>query len=113
MRFKVLIAAIVLGLALPAAADFKTIAEAHEVSLANLRLPQSDSGAVSFKTCDECDYETKPVSEDTQWVLNGNSLPLDKFRRGLLSIMDREATAVMVLHHLEEDRVIRVEARTY
>lgn len=113
MKIKALIAAIVLGVALPAAADFKTIAEAHEVSLADLRVPQSESGTVSFKTCSECATQTKRVSDDTQWVLNGNRLPLDKFRRSLLSITDREATSVTVLHHLEKDRVIRVEVTTY
>jgi hypothetical protein len=113
MKFRVLIAAIILAVALPATADFKTIAEAHEVSLADLRLPQSESGTVSFKTCGECAYQTKPVGENTLWVLNGESLPLDKFRRGLLSISDREAAAVTVLHHLEKDRVIRVDVRTY
>ena len=113
MEFRALIAAIIVGLALPVAADFKTIAEAHEVSLANLRIPHSESGTVAFRTCDECDYHTERVSEDMQWVLNGKSLPLDKFRRSLLSIADREATAVTVLHHLEKDRVIRVEVTTY
>ncbi len=113
MKFKVLIAAILLGLALPVAADFKTVAEAHEVSLAHLRLPQSASGTVAFKTCDECSYQTKRVNEDTQWVLNGNQLPLAKFRRGVMSITDRDATSVTVLHHLEQDRVVRVEVTTY
>ena len=113
MKFKVLIAAIILGFALPAAAGFQTVAEAHEVSLANLRLPQSESGTVSFKTCEGCSYQVKRVGEDAQWVLNGKSLSLAKFRRGLLSIRDRDATAVTVLHHLERDRVIRVEVTTY
>jgi hypothetical protein len=113
MKIKVLIAAIALGLALPVAADFRTVAEAHEVSLTNLRVPQSESGTVSFKTCDECAYQVKRVGEDTRWVLNGRSLPLAKFRRGLLSITDREAAAVTVLHHLDKDRVIRVEVTTY
>jgi hypothetical protein len=113
MKFKALIAAILLGIALPAAADFKTVAEAHEVSLVNLRIPQSESGTVAFKTCEECSYQTKRVNEDTQWVLNGNRLPLEKFRRGVLSITDREATSVTVLHHLEKDRVVMVEVTTY
>lgn len=113
MKFKVLIAAIILGLALPAAADFKTVAEAHEVSLRDLLVPQSESGTVSFKTCDGCPYQVKRVGEGTQWVLNGTTLPLAKFRRGLLSIRDRDAAAVTVLHHLEKDRVIRVEVTTY
>ena len=113
MKFKVLIAAIILGLALPAAADFKTVAEAYEVSLKDLRVPQSESGTVSYKTCDACSHQVKRVGEGTQWVLNGKSLSLAKFRRGLLSIRDREATSVTVLHHLEKDRVIRVEVTTY
>ena len=113
MEFRALIAAIILGLALPAAADFKTIAEAHEVSLDNLRLPQSESGAVAFKTCDGCSYQVKRMGENARWVLNGKSLPLAKFRRGLLSIRDRDAADVTVLQHLEDDRVIRVEVTTY
>ena len=113
MKFNIVIAAIILGFALPATADFETIAEAHEVYLADLRLPQSESGTVSFKTCSACSYQTKWVSEDVQWVLDGNLLPLDKFRRGVASITDRDATAVTVLHHLEQDRVIRVEVTTY
>lgn len=113
MKFKVLIAAIILGIALPAAAGFQTIAEAHEVSLADLRLPQSESGTVSFRTCDGCSYQVKRLGEDAEWVLNGKRLSLAKFRRGLLSIRDREAAAVTVLHHLEKDRVVRVEVTTY
>ncbi|HSM29294.1 MAG TPA: hypothetical protein VK854_01215 [Woeseiaceae bacterium] len=113
MKIKVLIAAIVLGSALPAAADFQTVAEAHEVSLADLRVPQSESGTVSFRTCDECAYQVKRVGEDTVWVLNGRNLSLDKFRRGLASITDRDAASVTVLHHLEKDRVIRVTVTTY
>ena len=113
MKFKVLIAALVLGFALPAMADFKTVAEAHEVSLTDLRVPQSESGTVTFKTCDDCSYLTKRVNKDTQWILNGNALPLAKFRRGVLSITDRDAASVTVLHHLERDRVLRVEVTTY
>ena len=113
MKIKVLIAAIFLGLALPAAADFQTVAEAHEVSLADLRVPQSVSGTVSFRTCEGCAYQVKRVGENAEWVLNGKRLPLDKFRRGLASITDRDAASVTVLHHLEKDRVIRVTVTTY
>jgi hypothetical protein len=113
MKIKVLIAAIFLGLALPAAADFQTVAEAHEVSLADLRVPQSESGTVSFRTCAECAYQVKRVGANAEWVLNGKRLPLDKFRRGLASITDRDAASVTVLHHLEKDRVIRVTVTTY
>ena len=38
MKFKVLIAAVILGLALPVAAQFRQIQEAHEVQLSDLLL---------------------------------------------------------------------------
>jgi hypothetical protein len=108
MKFKVLIAAIILGLALPVAAQFRTVSKAHEVRLSELRLPQNDGGTVGYKPCDTCPYETKRVSSDTQWVVDGKSMSLDKFKRSLMSITDRRNTAVTVLQHLESDRVTRV-----
>ena len=108
MKFKVLIAAIILGLALPAAAQFRTISKAHEVRLSDLRLPVSDGGTVAYKPCDTCPYETKRVSSDAQWVFDGKNMSLDKFKRGLMSVTDRRNTAVTVLLHLESDRVTRV-----
>jgi sarcosine oxidase subunit beta len=43
-----------------------------------------------------------------EWIVDGKSMSLDKFRRSLMSITDRNNTAVTVLHHLESDRVTRV-----
>ena len=42
MKIKVLMTAIILGLALPVAADFVQSQEAHEVRLSELRLPQNE-----------------------------------------------------------------------
>jgi len=113
MKFKVLIAAIVLGLALPVAAEFVQIQEAHEVQLSDLRLPQNEVGTVGFKPCVECPYMVKRVNGNTEWVLDGKSMSLEKFRRGLRAINDRDSTAVTVLHHLEEDRVTRVSVHLF
>ncbi len=108
MKFKVLIAAILFGLALPAAAEYKVIQEAHEVRLADLRLPQNETGTVGFKPCDDCSFLVKRVNGNTEWVLDGQKLSLEKFKRNLRRIADRENTPVTVLHHLEDDRVTRV-----
>ena len=117
MRFKVLIAAISLALPMSGVAQFRTIAEAYEVRLSDLRLPQSEGGTVAYKTCDACAYESKLVSSDVQWILAGRSLPLQEFRRSLAAVTDWEDTPAMVLHHLESDRVTRVSVhprvRTY
>lgn len=113
MKFKVLIAAIILGLALPVAAQFRTIQEAYEVQLSDLRLPHNEVGTVAFKTCDDCPYQTKRVNGNTQWILDGESMSLTKFRKGLRALTDRDNTAVTVLHHLEEDRVTRVSVHLF
>ena len=104
MKFKVLIAAIILGLALPVAAQFRTIAEAHEVRLSDLRLPQSEGGTVAYKPCDECPYQTRRVSSDTKWILDGKSLPLEKFRRSLISVTDRTNTCLLYTSDAADDR---------
>ena len=74
MRFAVLLAVITFALSLPSMAQFRTIAEAYEVRLSDLRLPQSEGGTVVYKTCDACAYESKLVSNDVQWILDGKPL---------------------------------------
>ena len=62
MKIKILITAIVLTLAMPAVAEFKTVQLAHEVALSDLRLPSHPSGTIGFKGCSECEYQTERVS---------------------------------------------------
>lgn len=113
MKLKVSIAAIFLGFALPSAAQFHTIAEAYEVRLSDLRLPRNTNGSLSYRPCEVCAYSTKRVSSDAQWVLDGRNVPFAEFRRGVMSIANSNAASVTVLHHLEQDRVIRVQVTTY
>lgn len=108
MKIKTLIAVLLLALALPAAADFRTIQQAYEVELNSLRLPQTETGTVAYKACGGCDYQTTRVSENTRWIFNGKATSLTKFREGLAKIKDRADKYVTVLHHLEDDRVTEV-----
>jgi hypothetical protein len=108
MKFKVLIAAVLLALALPAAADNKLVQKAYEVALSDLRLPRVEGGTVAFKECEKCKYVRIRVGAGTTYRLNGRALPLAKFRDALLSVEDREAQPVTVLHHLELDLVTDV-----
>ena len=108
MKIRMIIATIALAIALPAAAQFRTIQQAYEVELTDLRLPQSDSGTLGFKTCEECDFVTKRITADTRWVLNGKSMSLRKFRRGIARVNERSNRYVTVVHHLEKDRITQV-----
>ena len=109
MKTKYLLSVLLLALALPVAAEFRTVAEAYEIELSNLRLPQNAAGTIAYKTCDSCEYQTTRVSTDTRWILNGQSMSLVKFRQGVAQIKDRKKRYVTVLHHLENDRVTKVQ----
>lgn len=108
MKLKVLITAALLSLALPAAADFKQVAEAYEVALSDVRLPRSDGGTIAFKECEKCEYKRIRVGSDMRYRLNGKDVTLKKFREAMATVQDRKREAVAVLHHLERNQVIAV-----
>ena len=108
MKLKVLITAVMLILALPAVADFKTVAEAYEVALSDLRLPRGNGGTIAFKECDTCEYRRIRVGADISYQLNGKSVPLKLFREALATVENREVQPVTVLHHLERNQVTAV-----
>ena len=109
MKFKVLITAVMLMLAMPATAQFTTTVLAHEVALSQLRLPTYESGTIAFKTCNECDYQTVRVTESTRYVLNGKSTSLKNFREAAAGIRERSLQAVSVHQHLADNVVTAVE----
>lgn len=110
MKTRLLIAAIVLALALPAAAEFRTVQRAHEVEPENVRLPQNESGTLAFKNCAECPFLVKRVTAETRWILDGRPVPLAQFRAGLAAVEDTDRLSLTVLHHLETDRITEVSA---
>ena len=105
MKFKVLISALLLSMALPAAADVTVVEKAYEVALSELRLPRNEAGTIAFKECEYCDYVTKRVTAHTQYRLNGKSISLAKFRTALERVQKRDEEAVTVLHHVESNKV--------
>lgn len=113
MKTRLLIVAVAFVLALPAAAEFRTVQRAHEVVLDDIRLPQNELGTLAFKSCDECAFMVKRVTADTRWILDGRSVRLDQFRAGLAAMDDRERVSLTVLHHLETDRITEVSASVH
>lgn len=111
MKSRLLAFAAAVLLALPAAAQFKTIQLAHEVQLSQLRLPGTDAGTIGFKPCEACEYQTERVSADTVYVINDRPVTLKEFSDRLSRVNDRSNTFVTVLHHLEDDVVSRVSVQ--
>ncbi len=108
MKTKLLIAAALLSLALPAAAQREVVAQAYEVALSNLRLPQSEAGTIAFKECDDCDYQTRRVTALTRYVVNGRTVSLNDFSKAVSRVVDRDNEAVTVLHHIKDNQVTEI-----
>ncbi len=105
MQLRQLLALVLLGLSLAAAADFRTITEAYEVDLSDLRLPGSENGTLTFRQCSDCEAQTLRVSGKTRYVLNDRDFALAEFKEQLKRDGNRKDQNVAVLHHLESNTI--------
>jgi hypothetical protein len=105
MKFKIVITAIMLMLAFPAAADFVTSARAYELVLSDLTVPPSQNSKLMFKECDDCDYMSIRLTPNTQFKINGRNVRFDQFREAIRGVRNADETMTIVLHHLESDTV--------
>ena len=105
MRSQKLLVLVLLGLSLAAAAEFRTITEAYEVDLIDLRLPGSEYGTLTFKQCFDCDPQTLRVTGKTRYVVNDRDYTLAEFKEQLKLVRSRKYRSVAVLHHLESNTI--------
>jgi hypothetical protein len=108
MKLKLIIAAMMLTLAFPAAGDGAVVQQAYEVALSDLRLPRAEGGTIAFKECEKCDYLRLRVSASTTYRINGQAVPLPRFRTAMRDVADSKNQAVTVLHHLRLNQVTDV-----
>ena len=105
MHSRKLLVLVLLGLSLAAAADFRTITEAYEVYLSDLRLPGSENGTLTFKQCSDCELQTLRVISKTRYWINNRDFALTEFKEQLKRIRNRRDQNVSVLHHLESNTI--------
>lgn len=104
-----LLVLILLGLSMSAAADFRTITEAYEVLLSDLRLPGSETGTLTFAQCATCEVQTVRVTGNTRYVINNRDVALADFRKQLKGVGIKNDLNVSVLHHLESNTIKAVK----
>ena len=109
MHIQRLLVLAILGLSLSTAADFRTIAEAYEVDLSDLRLPRSENGNLTFRQCFECDPETLRVTVKTRYLINDRDFSLAEFKKQLKRVRNQKYQSVAVLHHLESNTIEAIE----
>ena len=108
MKLKSLITAALLCFALPVLADGTVVQQAYEVAASDMRLPRTEIGTIAFKECATCEYRRIRVGADTQYRINGETVPLAKFRVALGETTDPDNKAVTILQHLERNQVTAV-----
>lgn len=102
---RTVVAILLIGFALPAAADFTVVTEAYEVALSDLRLPGTTNGTLTFRECGECDYRTIRVTAGTRYEANDETLTLEAFRKAVADLPNPSDITVTVQHHLESDTI--------
>lgn len=108
MHIRKILAVVLLGLSLSAAADFTTITAAYEVAVDDLRMPRSTVGTLTFKRCANCELQTLRVNSKTRYVLNGRDFELNDFREELKRVRGKKTEAATVMHHLESNTITAV-----
>ena len=83
---KGLLLVISLCVALPAAAEIRTILDAREAKPSNMTVPTSVNSRVSFRSCDECDVSTARLTPATVFTVNGEVMEFAAFRQALLVV---------------------------
>ena len=106
MKHFCLTIAFLVALAAPVSAQYEIKVRAHEVRLSDLRLPAVESGSIAFKTCDECDYTTRRVT-------NNRAVRFDDFRVALAAIRNRDEHYITVHHDLTTDLIKEVAVTVY
>lgn len=109
MHREILPILILLALSVTATADFRTIAEAHEVDLSNIRLPGTELGTVSFKLCSDCSAQTSRVTSNTRYAINDRAYSLTEFKKRLKLVGDPDKQNISVVQHLETNTIQAIE----
>ena len=108
MHIQKLLALVLIGLSLTAAADFTTTTEAYEVNSGDMRLPRNSGGTLTFKPCSACDSQTLLVNSGTRYIIDGRDVELTEFTERMAGVRDETVT---VLHHLESNTISAIKVR--
>ena len=111
MHSRKILVLVLWGLSLSAGAEFRTITEAYEVDLSDLRLPGSEYGTLTFKQCDTCDAQISRVTGTTRYVINDRDFTLAEFKVQLKRVKNRKDQHAAVLHHLESNTIKAIRVR--
>jgi hypothetical protein len=85
----------------------------YELSLTQVTLPSSTSGALTIKPCESCPYTTHVLTSATEFYINDQPLPYAEFSQLTSELLGsrRERAFVTVFVDVTSERVTRVKLR--
>jgi len=111
MDYRRIVSILALALCVSATADIITVIDAVETSAANVNVPTSTNGQLSFKPCAEaCDEEFISVrlTPATQFVVRGQQLNFADFRRAFYKLRRNSFDYALVSYDTEKRTVTSV-----
>lgn len=109
MKLRNLIVVLALATSMTAVADIVTKVESVEVSTAELNVPVSSNGRLSFKRCaNDCDYESARLTPETRFVVQGEDVLFIDFRKAFFNRRGGEPGYSLVSFDVERNVVTRV-----
>ena len=111
MDYRRIVLILAFALSVSATADIVTVIDAVETSAANVNVPTSTNGQLTFKPCaDACDEEFISVrlTPETQFVVRGQQVNFADFRREFYKLRRRSVDYALVSYDTEKRTVTSV-----
>ena len=92
--------------------ELVTLVEATELSPANIILPASINGMMTFRPCsDDCDedYERARLTAATQFTVNGSRVKFEDFQKAFAVLKRADDAYALVSVDLKESTVASIE----
>ena len=101
MKFRLFVAVLAMCTGSAAIADFEIVTQvrAMELSPANMILPASTSGMMTYRPCaDECDadYERARLTPETVYSVDGNKVKFDDFQLQFAAIKGTKSSYALL-----------------
>ena len=111
MDYRRIVLILSFALSVSATADIVTVIDAVETSAANVNVPTSTNGQLTFKPCaDACDEEFISVrlTPETQFVVRGQQVNFADFRREFYKLRRGSVDYALVSYDTEKRTVTSV-----
>ena len=108
MKYRIIIAALMMAVTAPALADFVAVSRAYELEPNLVNVPVSSSSSMSFSNCDGCETTSGQLNAQTRFSVDGETVDFEEFCDAIRLAKQSEHSGIFLLHHLESNAILSV-----